>query len=50
MMEELSVKEDLMEQSRNLAFDDSRIWYCVDAVLENGENGSVCFFSTARKP
>ena len=50
MMEELSVKEDLMEQSRNLAFDDSRIWYCVDAVLENGKTVRFAFFPQQESP
>lgn len=49
MLEGLSVKEDLLEQSRNLALDDSRTWYCVDAVLENGETVRFAF-SAARRP
>lgn len=50
MMEGLAVKEDLLEQSRNLAFDDSRTWYCVEAVLENGKMVRFAFFPQQEGP
>lgn len=44
MMAGLSVKEDILEQSRSMDFDDSREWYCVDAVLADGETVRFAFF------
>ena len=50
MMAGLSVKEDLLEQSRNMNFDDSREWYCVDAALADGETIRFAFFPRGDKP
>lgn len=50
MMEGLTVKEDFLEQSRNLSFDDRRTWYCVDAMLENGKMVRFAFFPQQEGP
>ena len=50
MMAGLSVKEDILEQSRSMDFDDSREWYCVDAVLADGEMVRFAFFPQGEGP
>ena len=44
------MKEDILEQSRSMDFDDSREWYCVDAVLADGETVRFAFFSQGEGP
>lgn len=50
MMESLSVKEDIMEQSRLMAFDDHSSWFCLEAVLPQNQKMRIAFFQKNDEP
>lgn len=44
MMKTLSVKEDMMEQSLHMSFDDQSSWFCLDAILPQNQKMRIAFF------
>ena len=50
MMSEVAVRKDLLEKSRDMTLDRSHLWYCVDAVLSDGQTVCFSFFPQDEEP